>query len=213
MGTTKLNIFNAALLEVGAGTAEVKILKIDTENTLAGELCRAAWDPARKRALTRIQPREATFYAEPGGALSGASLPVVTDWEYVYKYPESPACLLFLGVIDQERDEKYREQFYPYAIGGNETGSWIACDYENTDIYFKYIFDLTNPGRYSATLEAAIAYIMAELLMPAVANKDNMKVLQEQLKDKWEALGRSARAEEQYDRHNIELDKPMSEIT
>jgi hypothetical protein len=141
---------------------------------------------------------ECLRYDDPGAALDSTSANTNPGWEYSYSKPTG--CLSFKGVVERDSLDLSRgiERFYPYA----EIGDQIACDYEDTAIYFKYILLVTDTTKWSTEMTFLVAhhlsmYLARPMGLDAAGRDDLVKLYQLALRDARRAIGSRAHVSDQ----------------
>lgn len=167
MGTTYEQICNMALLNVGS--KEI-LANVRTDRTPAATACNTVIDRTIEAVLEEFPWPEATAYVSPGLIEEDPSL----DWAFAYRYPSD--CVMVRRIVTALGRNDPNPP--PFKVGVDASGKLIYTNEAEPTI--EYTFRMVDPALFSATLEDAISWRVAERIAPSTSRiKDIVKMCQE----------------------------------
>jgi len=152
---SETEIASNALTKLGAEP----ITSIDDDNQRA-RLCKKYY-PNTRDAIIRVYPWKC---ATTRATLAlDVDTPIGDDWAYQFQLPVLPYCLRVLQVNTGDT---------PYNIEGR----FLLCD--ETSVYIKYLFRMTEPGSFDSLLSEAIeCRLAAELAYPVTGSPNLIEAM------------------------------------
>jgi hypothetical protein len=160
--SSEVEICNNSLLQLG----EDPITSLD-DATRKANLCKAFYPKVRDATL-RAYPWRCAIAFQDLGLMAGVdAIPTTaTPFSYTYQLPVNPWCLRAL-LVNADR-----------TLAWEVVGRKLLCD-EST-VNLRYIYRVTDPGRYDPLLEDAISCRLASMLAyPITASPTMSKTLYE----------------------------------
>ena len=152
---TKISIINRALRRIGAGRIE----SVDDDDEKA-RAAKDVWDDVREDLLCRFPWHFALKTAGPLAQLS------TTDPRWLYSFSLPADCLKPIRIIadGMETDDDGNVTYGTFSstfpdVKYDITGTTLSCDLEEPVLH--YIYDLTDPTKFSPNFAAAFSLAMA----------------------------------------------------
>lgn len=131
---------------------DAQILNSHYSSALETALSKCDWPFARRRL--DLTPRAGT-----------APLP----WAYQFEYPDQSVCVRPIRIDDQAQ-QRPREDFIPFVIEDTDTGQIILCDVEEPTLI--YTHNLTDPTKYPPDFSFYLSWVLAARIARPLAGGD-----------------------------------------
>lgn len=183
MSQVATEIANLALSHCGASKP---IQSLDTDHSLAAQMCRTWFDTARRSTLTKIPW---SFAAKQISPALVANQPT-PEWLYAYQYPQD--ALTIIRFMSWRLNNDTRQSRIPYrvmqpvAVGlstlatpptayAQTTGLWIYTNWPGVNsnllpTIMEYIFDNQNIAQWPDNFNNAFSLMLASLIAPTLTS-------------------------------------------
>lgn len=165
MALSDVRICNMALAHLGHTKF---IANLETERTLAAEICNEFYEEARNFVLEDFPWSFARKYLTLGLVTDYTAVTTPHDWDYAYRYPDD--CIFFRRIVTTNGRQETTPP--PFAIGSDDSGRLVYTDEE--DAVGEYTKLITDPTLVTAQFAEALSWYLAGMICPGLA-KDRKK--------------------------------------
>lgn len=196
MPLNSVEIANMALGHIGVKRTIAAL----TDDEVDAQVLNSHYSSALETALAKVDWPFARRRVDLVARVGTAPLP----WAYQFEYPDQTVSVRAVRIDDQAQ-QRPREDFIPFVIEDTDTGQIILCDVEEPTLI--YTGNLTDTTKYPPDFSFYLSWVLAARIARPLAGGDKqMEAQAEQMADRLlrEAIANQFKAEVQPDPRAID---------